>query len=89
MIKGGTGRCWDPIPVNTWNLIIASKSVVICKRSMLILNSPRLLGFPRFRPCSHSGRHRVEAPIDHAEKVAVDPSTRYGRVVSPLIPRLW
>ena len=28
MIKAGTGSCWNPIPVNTWNLIIASKSTV-------------------------------------------------------------
>ena len=25
MIKQGTGSCWNPIPVNTWNLVIASK----------------------------------------------------------------
>lgn len=24
MIKEGTGSCWNPIPVNTWDLIIAS-----------------------------------------------------------------
>ena len=25
MIKDGTGSCWNPIPVNTWDLVIASK----------------------------------------------------------------
>ena len=25
MIKAGTGHCWNPIPVNTWDLVIASK----------------------------------------------------------------
>lgn len=25
MIKEGTGSCWNPIPVNTWDLVIASK----------------------------------------------------------------
>ncbi|KAL8895851.1 MAG: hypothetical protein Q9207_007983 [Kuettlingeria erythrocarpa] len=24
LIKAGTGKCWDPIPLNTWNLVIAS-----------------------------------------------------------------
>lgn len=24
MIKEGTGHCWNPIPVNTWDLVIAS-----------------------------------------------------------------
>ena len=24
MIKKGTGHCWNPIPVNTWDLVIAS-----------------------------------------------------------------
>ena len=55
MIKEGTGHCWDPIPVNTWNLVIASKSVDICQRSMLTYSSPRLLGFSGLRPCSYSG----------------------------------
>ena len=27
MIKKGTGSCWNPIPVNTWNLVIASRSI--------------------------------------------------------------
>ena len=39
MVKEGTGRCWDPIPVNTWNLVIASKLVDVCERSMLIKSS--------------------------------------------------
>ena len=55
LIKEGTGHCWNPIPVNTWNLVIASKSVDVCERSMLISNSLRLLGFSGLRPCSHSG----------------------------------
>lgn len=25
LIKEGKGHCWNPIPVNTWNLVIASK----------------------------------------------------------------
>lgn len=25
MLKNGTGNCWNPIPVNTWDLVIASK----------------------------------------------------------------
>ena len=55
MIKEGTGHCWDPIPVNTWNLVIASKSVDVRTRSMLTSDSSRLLGFSGLRPCSHSG----------------------------------
>ena len=57
MIKKGTGHCWDPIPVNTWNLVIASKSVQHrCLRTFdANRNSPRLLGFSGLRPCSHSG----------------------------------
>ena len=55
MVKEGTGHCWDPIPVNTWNLVIASKSVDLCERAMLNPNPLRLLGFSRLRPCSHSG----------------------------------
>ena len=55
MVKEGTAHCWDPIPVNTWNLVIASKSVDVCERSTLTSNSSRLLGFSGLRPCSHSG----------------------------------
>ena len=25
MLKKGTGHCWNPIPLNSWNLVIASK----------------------------------------------------------------
>jgi len=25
MLKAGTAKCWNPIPVNTWDLVIASK----------------------------------------------------------------
>lgn len=25
MIKAGTGHCWNPLPVNYWDLVIASK----------------------------------------------------------------
>ena len=55
MIKEGTGHCWDPIPVNTWNLVIASKSVGVRQRSVLTSDFSRLLGFSGLRPRSHSG----------------------------------
>lgn len=29
MIKEGTGSCWNPIPVNTWDLVIASKPIAL------------------------------------------------------------
>lgn len=83
MIKNGTGSCWDPIHVNTWNLVIASESIgIACGDSVLTLYHPRLLGISGFRSCPHSGRHRVETPIEHAEKAATDPSSGYGSLVS-------
>jgi len=35
MLKKGTGKCWNPIPVKTWDLVIASRcflhfAVVMC-----------------------------------------------------------
>lgn len=86
MIKKGTGSCWAPIHVNTWNLVIASESRNIpCGDSVLTLDHVRLLGISRFRSRSHSGRHRVEAPIEHAEKAAIDCSSGHGSLVSGLL----
>ena len=39
MIKKGTGRCWDPIPVNTWNLVIASRLIAFRKRTMMLIGT--------------------------------------------------
>ena len=86
IIKKGTGSCWDPTHVNTWNLVIASESIgIACGNSVLTLDHLRLLGISGFCSCSNSGRHRVEAPIEHAEKASIDPSSGYGSFVSDLL----
>ncbi|KAL9599862.1 MAG: hypothetical protein Q9219_003556 [cf. Caloplaca sp. 3 TL-2023] len=41
MIKAGTGKCWDPIPLNTWNQIIATACIPTLRPLVLvILNHP-------------------------------------------------
>lgn len=83
MIKAGTGSCWNPIPVNTWDLVIASKLFAFAyEHSNLISNHSRLLGILGFCSRFYPGRHCVEAAVERAEEVAVDPSSRYGSLVS-------
>ncbi len=78
MIKKGTGKCWNPIPVNTWNLVIASNDL------SLILPWPsthyciRLLGVSRFRPRFHPGRYRVEAADETVEEILAESSAING-----------
>lgn len=56
MIKEGTGSCWNPIPVNTWDLVIASKLFgSACERLMLISDHLRLLGVFGFRSRFYPG----------------------------------
>lgn len=84
MIKQGTGSCWNPIPVNTWDLVIASKLSALChKRLVLIWRHRRLLGILRFRSRFDPGRHRMEATVGHAEEVATDLASGHGRLVGP------
>ena len=49
MLKDGTATCWNPLPVNRWDLVIASKleSSSLCEPSALDLAhmNDRLLGF--------------------------------------------
>ena len=83
MIKAGTGSCWDPIPVNTWNLVIASKSLdVVYRCPMLTSDFLRLLGISGFCSCFHPSRYRLEAPVEHAKKAPLNPSSGYGSLVS-------
>ena len=83
LIKEGTGSCWNPIPVNTWNLVIASKLLdFICRRSMLTSVLSRLLGISGFCTCFHPGRYRLEAPVEHTKKATLNPTSRYGSLVS-------
>ncbi len=83
MIKDGTGNCWNPIPVNTWDLVIASRfNTVDCGHLILTWKTTRLLGILRFRSCSHPGRHCVEAPIRQTEEATADTPPRYGGLVS-------
>ncbi len=78
MIKKGTGKCWNPIPVNTWNLVIASNDL------SLILPWPsthyciRLLGVSGFRPRFHPGRYRVEAADETVEEILAESSAING-----------
>ena len=36
LIKNGTGSCWNPIPVNTWDLVIASR-LIFCQNGIMML----------------------------------------------------
>lgn len=37
MIKQGTGSCWNPVPVNTWDLVIASKHFALCYNHLVLM----------------------------------------------------
>lgn len=90
MIKDGTGSCWNPIPVNTWNLVIASKLAAFARRNlMLIFNHSRLLGILGFCPRFDPRGYRLEAAIEHAEKISIDASFGYGGLVSYLPSYPW
>ena len=53
MIKEGSGSCWNPISVNTWDLVIASKlNAVACQHSDA--NS---------RPCKATGRFWISLSL--------------------------
>ena len=84
MIKEGTGHCWNPIPVNTWNLVIASKSTDISAEYTLSSDHSRLLGVSGLRSCPHPCRHRVEASVGDTEQSVVDPSAWHGHLVGDL-----
>ena len=83
-IKDGTGSCWNPIPVNTWDLVIASRSTLIACKIDADLQFLRLLGVLGFRSGLDSSRHRMETSIGPAEEVAVISPPRYGSLVGDL-----
>lgn len=85
MIKQGTASCWNPISVNTWDLVIASKLFALSHNGLLLMwRHRRLLGVLRFcsrrYPCGHS----VEATVEHAKEAATDTASGHGCFVSPL-----
>lgn len=54
MLKKGTGKCWNPIPVNTWDLVIASKdyfdsSTAVCSPLYQAIGRSWILPLPSSR----------------------------------------
>lgn len=85
MIKQGTGSCWNPTPVNTWNLVIASKLFALSHNHLVLMWwHRRLLGVLRFCSRFYPCRHRLEATVEHAKEVATNIASGHGRLVSPL-----
>ena len=82
MIKDGTGSCWNPIPVNTWDLVIASRSTFFTCKTDAKLQFSRLLGVLRFCSGLDPSRHGMETSIGPAEEVAVITPPRHGSLVS-------
>lgn len=62
LLKEGKAHCWNPIPINNWNLVIASRSSEFSNiKGSGTDKSIRLLDFPGLCSCGHTNRYCMEA----------------------------
>lgn len=83
LLKEGNAHCWNPIPVNNWNLVIASRSSAINNvKGSGTDKSIRLLGFPGLCSCRHTNGYCMEAANGLEEEDHAQLSARHGHLVS-------
>ena len=71
MLKDGTGHCWDPIPINNFNIAIASESFpdyISFGPARLTCSHSRLLRMARLRSCHIASGNCLETPDGTAEE---------------------
>lgn len=84
MIKDGTGHCWNPIPINNYDIVVGGAlSHRIMRRFTLSYTHPKnsLLYVPRFLTCPFTRGHCMEASVTYQEKDLLVHAVRLRRLV--------